>query len=356
MKRDVGGNPRGGGHGRNDVFVGNIAFGTSEEDLKRIFSEVGRVVAVRLATHAESGKSRGYCFVEYEDAATALSAIRNLNNREINGRPLRVNFSNNSNLVDYAQSVGDSGPATKPERTAQSVVESMSKREVWEVVKDAKDVADADRARLRRLLEENSALVDGLVHAMLVLGMIKEPPPEARPLEPAPAPSRFTPPPRPYTHPPQQFAPRSGAPPPRGGVPGPPHFSQPQPARPPPAYADPRGPPRGFYQPGPSQQQPQVPPPELVKEALALSPQQLAQLPPDRRAKIEMLRDKFSRGEFVSEENFSSVFFLLLCGHTPPSCAAPPYGGGGGGGGMPPQQQPPRPGPPTRPPRGIDLL
>ena len=54
---------------------------------------------VRMATNAETGKPRGYCFVEYDDAATALSAIRNLNNREVNGRQLRVNFSNNSTLA-----------------------------------------------------------------------------------------------------------------------------------------------------------------------------------------------------------------------------------------------------------------
>ena len=52
-----------------------------------------------MATNAETGKPRGYCFVEYDDAATALSAIRNLNNREVNGRQLRVNFSNNSTLA-----------------------------------------------------------------------------------------------------------------------------------------------------------------------------------------------------------------------------------------------------------------
>lgn len=64
--------------GRNDVFVGNVAFGTTDEDIRRIFSEVGRVKNVRMAVNSETGKPRGFCFVEYDDAATALSAIRNL--------------------------------------------------------------------------------------------------------------------------------------------------------------------------------------------------------------------------------------------------------------------------------------
>lgn len=244
---------------KNDVFVGNIAFGTTEEELRRIFSEVGRVKAVRIAKDNETGKSRGYCFVEFEDSATALSAIRNLNDREVNGRPLRVNFSNNSTLLDYAQSVGadtsqmmnNSQPA-RTERSAQAVVDSMSKRELWDVVKDAKDLAESDRGRLRSLLEENPALVDGLVHAMLLVGMIKEGPNTS------------------LGQPPQQPAP---------GATYPPTGNNPQ-------YA-----PGGFggaYQ--------QLPPPEVVNEALALTPQMLAQLPPERRAKIEMLREQVARG------------------------------------------------------------
>lgn len=310
---------------RNDVFVGNIAFGTTEEDLERIFSEVGRVASVRMATHAETGRSKGYCFVEYEDAATAISAIRNLNNREVNGRHLRVNFSNNSTLAEYAQAMGESQPTHK-EKTAQSVVDSMSRREVWEVVKDAKELAESNRAALRAALEQNPALVDALIHALSLLGMVVEAPPEepsSRPLPPRPFPppqqqqqqQQFAPPQQAYPMgPPPQYPP-----PPRGP------YSQPPPrhgynARPPPGGGG------GFYPPA----QQVMPPPELIQEALALSPQQLAQLPPDRRAKIEMLRDKFGRG------------------------APPPPGGFS----MPPSMGPPPRGPPSsgHSNRGVDLL
>lgn len=317
---------------RNDVFVGNIAFGTSEEDLERIFSEVGRVASVRMATHAETGRSKGYCFVEYEDAATAISAIRNLNNREVNGRHLRVNFSNNSTLAEYAQAMGESQPTHK-EKTAQSVVDSMSRREVWQVVKDSKELAESNRAALRAALEQNPALVDALIHALSLLGMVVESPPEepARPLPPRPFPpqqQQFAPQQQPQFAPQQQpqFAPQQQAYPmppqypPRGG------YAQPPPrpgynARPPPGGVG-----GGFY---PAAQQ-VMPPPELIQEALALSPQQLALLPPDRRAKIEMLRDKFGRG------------------------APPPPGGFG----MPPSMGPPPQGPPPggHSNRGVDLL
>ena len=60
---------------RNDVFVGNIAFGTTDEDIRRIFSEGGRVKNVRMAVNSETGKPRGFCFVEYDDAAATGRSV-----------------------------------------------------------------------------------------------------------------------------------------------------------------------------------------------------------------------------------------------------------------------------------------
>lgn len=83
---------------KNDIFVGNLAFNTTEEQLHQAFSEIGRVINVRLVTDVETGKPRGFAFVEFQDAQAALSAIRNMNDYELNGRRLRVNFSNSSNF------------------------------------------------------------------------------------------------------------------------------------------------------------------------------------------------------------------------------------------------------------------
>jgi cleavage stimulation factor subunit 2 len=83
---------------KNDIFVGNLAFNTTEEQLHQVFSEIGKVIKVRLVTDAETGKMRGFAFVEFEDPQAALSAIRNMNEYELNGRRLRVNFSSSSHL------------------------------------------------------------------------------------------------------------------------------------------------------------------------------------------------------------------------------------------------------------------
>ena len=75
------------------VFVGNISFDTTEEMVREVFAEVGPVVAVRLVNSKDSGKPKGYGFVEFGDMATAESAVRNLNGRDLAGRALRVDFA-----------------------------------------------------------------------------------------------------------------------------------------------------------------------------------------------------------------------------------------------------------------------
>jgi cleavage stimulation factor subunit 2 len=66
--------------------VGNIPYGTTEEQLHMVFSEAGRVTNIRSVIDHETGKPKGYAFVEFEDASDALVAIRNLNGYEVNGR------------------------------------------------------------------------------------------------------------------------------------------------------------------------------------------------------------------------------------------------------------------------------
>ncbi|KAH9563594.1 hypothetical protein CY35_05G133600 [Sphagnum magellanicum] len=77
------------------VFVGNIPYDATEEQLVHICEEVGPVVSFRLVLDRETGKPKGYGFCEFRDEETALSARRNLQGYEINGRQLRVDFAEN---------------------------------------------------------------------------------------------------------------------------------------------------------------------------------------------------------------------------------------------------------------------
>lgn len=70
-----------------------LLLGLSETQITDIFSTVGRVVCFRMVFDRDTGRSKGYGFAEYIDAETAASAVRNLDNFEIMGRKLRVDYS-----------------------------------------------------------------------------------------------------------------------------------------------------------------------------------------------------------------------------------------------------------------------
>lgn len=72
------------------IYVGNLPFTTSENDVKELFSAHGEVVSVNIITDRETGRSRGFGFVEMADEA-GDSAISALDNTEFNGRKLHVN-------------------------------------------------------------------------------------------------------------------------------------------------------------------------------------------------------------------------------------------------------------------------
>jgi RNA recognition motif-containing protein len=73
------------------VFVGNLEFNTSREEIERLFSEAGSVIDVFLPADRATGKPRGFAFVEYASDAEAAVAIERFDGYELGGRALRVN-------------------------------------------------------------------------------------------------------------------------------------------------------------------------------------------------------------------------------------------------------------------------
>ncbi|MBV9242319.1 MAG: RNA-binding protein [Acidobacteria bacterium] len=73
------------------LYVGNLSFNTTESDLENLFAEAGTVQSASIIEDRETGRSRGFGFVEMSSAEEAKAAIESFDGKEIDGRNLKVN-------------------------------------------------------------------------------------------------------------------------------------------------------------------------------------------------------------------------------------------------------------------------
>lgn len=73
------------------LFVGNLSADTSRDELHALFSEIGEVDSCNLITDRDSGRSKGFAFIEMKSLEHADSAKEKLNGHELHGKPLKVN-------------------------------------------------------------------------------------------------------------------------------------------------------------------------------------------------------------------------------------------------------------------------
>jgi cold-inducible RNA-binding protein len=73
------------------LYVGNLAFHTTEDTLQRLFSQCGEVAEAKLILDRETGRSRGFAFVTMATAVGAQKAVEQMNGADLDGRALRVN-------------------------------------------------------------------------------------------------------------------------------------------------------------------------------------------------------------------------------------------------------------------------
>ena len=74
-----------------NIYIGNVSFNTTEEQLRQAFMAYGEVSTVNIITDKYSGEPKGFAFVEMATKNEALAAISGLNGQELNGRTLNVN-------------------------------------------------------------------------------------------------------------------------------------------------------------------------------------------------------------------------------------------------------------------------
>ena len=74
-----------------NIYVGNLAYGVTDEDLRAAFAAYGEVSRANVIMDRDTGRSKGFGFVEMPDNAQAEAAINGLNDKQLSGRAIRVN-------------------------------------------------------------------------------------------------------------------------------------------------------------------------------------------------------------------------------------------------------------------------
>lgn len=76
-----------------NIYVSNLSFNTDDNGLRELFEQFGKVSSAKVITDRDSGRSRGFGFVEMDSDAEAQAAIKGLNNKEVNGRAMSVSVA-----------------------------------------------------------------------------------------------------------------------------------------------------------------------------------------------------------------------------------------------------------------------
>lgn len=170
---------------QRSVFVGNIPYDATEEQLREVFIQAGPVVSFRLVYDRETGKPKGYGFCEYQDVETAQSSMRNLNNYDFNGRPLRVGVAAGEQNKDDGKSMQQAlggqivespyGEPVEPEKAPEAIskaVASLPPEQMFELMKQMKLCIQNNPNEARNMLLQNPQLAYALLQAQIVMKIV----------------------------------------------------------------------------------------------------------------------------------------------------------------------------------------
>ena len=99
-----------------NVFVGNMSFQTTEGDLREMFEPFGEIARVNVITDRDTGRARGFAFVEMTNDEEAAKAIAALNGKEVGGRALNVNEARPKAERSDSRGGGYGGGGNRPQR------------------------------------------------------------------------------------------------------------------------------------------------------------------------------------------------------------------------------------------------
>ena len=268
----------------------------TEEQVKDILSSAGTVTKFRLMMNPETGKPKGYGFADFADADAAASAVRNLNDYEVMGRKIRVDWPHNNEKdsvpEDYSQPqipVPDLGAQQQPSaplpplppgvelpphmdcpNAISQTLSALPPNQLLDVLAQMKSLVMADPARATELLRQAPQLAYAIFQALLLMNLVDYST-LGTVVEQAAQPAAAAPPPPPAT---QAFQPFPAVP---GQIATPPMVNTP--------FAP---------QPAP---QPAVPgQEELLQQVLTMPQATIDALPPVERSQIMLLRQQLMQG------------------------------------------------------------
>lgn len=167
------------------IFVGNIPYDATEEQVKALCEEVGPVVSFRIVTDRDTGRPKGFGFCEYKDEVTALSARRNLQGSKLNGRNLRVDFAANDKAnhlpiglptaIDAASTMAGALGSSQQSFANDSLtfyLSNMSRNQLAQMISEVKGITEQNKELAHELLLAKPQLKKALLQAQIMLGMV----------------------------------------------------------------------------------------------------------------------------------------------------------------------------------------
>jgi len=100
----------------NRIFVGNLSYDTNDDGLRDAFASFGSVIDAKVITDRESGRSRGFGFVEFSTPDEANKAIADMDGKEVDGRELAVNIAQERKNRDGGGNGGGNRRGGKPQQ------------------------------------------------------------------------------------------------------------------------------------------------------------------------------------------------------------------------------------------------
>jgi cleavage stimulation factor subunit 2 len=166
------------------VFVGNIPYDVTEDDLANLFRQFGEVIKFRLVIDPVTGRGKGYGFCDFATVESAENAKKMNNILPINGRTLRVDSASQSGPGSGSGTTGGRGGGSssqigslKQGRDLDTALAQLTMGEVYDVLVEVRAWVKKDPEGVRELLAQRPVLAQALLKMQTVMGMLQTSPP-----------------------------------------------------------------------------------------------------------------------------------------------------------------------------------